>query len=685
MPKMKTSIALDTEDTGLDLYHGAEPFFVTTCTEEGEQRWWEWDVDPLTRKVTVPPGDIKEITELLNDHDEIVTQNGKFDATALLNAGIVKIEWGKIRDTLTAGHLLASNHPHNLTHMVMYYLPGEDIQPLEMALKEAVQESRRKARSYFPDWKIAAEGLEGMPSAKSSSAKDAETGEPVSSPWGCDYWLPREMARVLQLAKDHYWWNVLSEYSNGDSSHTMALWLRQREEIKRRGLMPIYLHMVKMPGIAWRMERNGVTVNGVELEKMVEEFSESSKKLAATCVSIAARKGYDLVMPKGGINKSLSTFCFSKEGLNLPVVKRGEKSGAPSLDGKCIDHYSDTTTGESLEFVKSLGGKRKADTAVTYMTGYKRYWLPLKGRLDWWILHPSCNPHGTHTLRWSFSNPNEANVSKKSGFNLRRCFGPAPGREWWSLDAQNLELRIPAFEAGEELLIEVFSNPKRPPYYGSYHLVVADLLYPELFKKHGKAFKVAFEDTLYQWIKNGNFAIIYGAQQETADRTYHFPGAFDTIRVRFPKIALLADKQLEHARKQGWVETIPDRDICPEHGYPLICSRDIYGKVLPTVPLNYHVSGTAMQFMNKAMVRVQDQLDEWERESGFDGFITMQVHDELVLDFPKGRGEEPWRTNLPKLRKVQRLIEMGGDDIGVPIPCSVDYHATSWDVSRSMN
>ncbi len=59
--------------------------------------------------------------------------------------------------------------------------------------------------------------------------------------------------------------------------------------------------------------------------------------------------------------------------------------------------------------------------------------------------------------------------------------------------------------------------------------------------------------------------------------------------------------------------------------------------------------------------------------------MVMQIHDELVFDFPQGRGMEPWKTNLPKIRKIQQLMESCGDDIEVPTPVTVEYHPVSWD------
>ena len=141
------------------------------------------------------------------------------------------------------------------------------------------------------------------------------------------------------------------------------------------------------------------------------------------------------------------------------------------------------------------------------------------------------------------------------------------------MDAKNLELRIPAFEAGETDLMYVFNHPNDAPYFGGYHLVIFDLLHPEKFKEHGKHCKDLYESTWYQWIKNANFAILYGCQKRKADQTYHISGAFDKVSHRFPKIAQLAQKQMSFAIRNGYVETIPDRTVDPERGYPILASR----------------------------------------------------------------------------------------------------------------
>jgi hypothetical protein len=54
--------------------------------------------------------------------------------------------------------------------------------------------------------------------------------------------------------------------------------------------------------------------------------------------------------------------------------------------------------------------------------------------------------------------------------------------------------------------------------------------------------------------------------------------------------------------------------------------------------------------------------------------MVCQVHDELVFDFPY----RPNKGNMPKIRKLRRLMEQGGDDIGLPTPVAFTYHASNW-------
>ena len=670
-------ISIDTETTGVDLHHGAAPYFVTICDQDQSITYYEWDVDPLTRMPWVPRQDIAEIQDKLDSAEEIVLQNAKFDVQALTPFLIPGWEWPweKTWDNLLASHLVASNQPKDLTTLALIHL-GVNVKPLDDALARAVKAALSLVSSSHPDWRRAKKGLPEMPSAK----------EKV---WKFDGWVPRALAFAEGYDKGHEWYTVLADYANSDSSVTLPIHDQLVEEIKRRNLWDIYLERRKLVRIPYIMERHGVTVNGERLDELHEEYVAESKRAETICSNIARAYDYEIDLPKSGNNKSLSTFIF--DVMKLEPFKKSKKTGAPSIDKSTLEHYEASLPERSRPgvFVRTLKGKRKRDTAISYLESYKRFWLPWATdeiklskaeREAWHILHPSLNSTGTDTLRWSSSNPNEQNISKQEGFNLRYCFGPAPGREWWSLDAKNIELRLPAYEAKETEMIALFERPDDAPYYGSYHMLVFDTLHPDKFAKHGKACKDVYESTWYQWTKNGNFAVQYGAMEAsgTADRAYHIEGAQRRIQGRFNKIADLNKYWIQFANDHGYVETMPDNEVDPVRGYPLLCTRSKWGQILPTVPLNYHIQGTAMWWMMLAMIGCQEYLDEVNRKSSGDYKMIMQVHDELVFDFPAGTGVEPWKTNLPKVKQIQRIMEAGGDRLGLPTPVSRKYHATTW-------
>jgi DNA polymerase I-like protein with 3'-5' exonuclease and polymerase domains len=780
-------LAIDTETTGIDFNHGAKPYIVTTCRDDGRVKYWEWFVDPETRQPIIPPGELDEVKELLDSvyasGELAILQNTKFDARALATIlpGLelfnpvqsfspgAKLPWYNIRDTLIAGHLLGSNLDHDLTSMASRYV-RKNIKPLEDRLEEACKKARDYTRRRLKTWRIASDSLEEMPSATDKS-------------WKLDTWLPRALVNYQWLESPAYqnckklwdkygqdhklpawrtkwpgwkyhppevdsedvhpWWTVAIEYANMDSQVTVLMWQVMWKLIQEKKLDKIYMVSLQRQRLAYRMESKGVTFSGTRLDQQECEYLEESERAGRICVNIA--KGfkverlvdettgetvvepYDLVLPKGAVNNSIRTFCFDVLKLE-PIRGKKSKTSNPTLDKGALEYYLATLPDRSLQkrFIENLSAKRKRDTALAYISSYRRFAVPLfsqelvmdrvlqKMVEDWYVLHPSLNPTGTDTLRWSSQNPNEQNISKKEGFNLRYCFGPAPGREWWSLDAENIELRLPAYEAKEKEMIDLFERPNDPPYFGSNHLLVSHILHKEKFElclscteckkevhnknskakqdecckcKHskpmidGRVFKKRYGSDLYQWVKNGNFAVQYGAVEAsgTADRAYHVKGGQRMIQARFKNIKKLNDSMIAFANKHGYVETIPDKTVDPERGYPLLCTRTRWDTVLPTVPLNYHIQGTAMWWMMKAMIRCQAFLDSINTDKRIDqAYIALQVHDELVFDFPAGTGAEPWKDNYDKIQMIRKLMEQGGNDIGIPTPVSCEYHANNW-------
>lgn len=711
-------ISLDTETTGVDFWHSAIPYIVTSCDLETKQiTTFEWFVNPLTRQPEVPDGDLDLVRQLIESADQLALHNAKFDCHAVKRL-LPEMEWPwhKTVCTLIAAHLLGSNLPHNLTDTCVLYI-GHDIQPLEDAVREETIKARKLAKKQFPTWWIAEEGDPRMPSVKGSSKRDED------KPWKNDMWLPRCMARELKYKPDHPWWHVTRRYAEGDSEATCMLAPALLREIADRKLDKLFRERMRLLPIAAEMEDKGVSVSLTRLNELQRRYETDRAAAERECVAAAGT----VPCKKCPTAASLfPTVCKNCNGRGL-VPKMAEVPGGTSnllkevlFDDLQIKPIGWTDTGEpkvteesftfwqselpddsrAFKFVKNLALHRKLTTFLNYLMGYRRF-----GIIDdeWLHLHMNLNPTGTSTLRWSSYNPNSQNISTKEdtdGHSLRHVFGPAPGREWFSLDAKNLELRIPAYEAGETEQITLFENPDQPPYYGSNHLLNFHTVYPDIweaeqrevgFELVGPHIKKKYDGSWYKRCKGGGFGLQYGGQDKTVDRAFGRPGARAKVAGRFARIhgpGGLNARCIAHADRHGWIETLPDKSVDPERGYPLLVTRTEYGSARPTVPLNYRTQGTACWWIGRAMVRVAEFFTDLNRGLRFEGRawdggyrIILQVHDELDIDCPSGarrKAKPPWSYNLPVVRQVKELMEMGGRDIGVPTPVDVGYHQHTW-------
>ena len=680
-------ISLDVESTGLDVFHGSKPFIVTTCNESRQNIAWQWDVNPLTRQPIIPSSDLEEIYDLVSSADEIVFHNSKFDIHMLQSiTHSWEWDWTKTQDTLVAAHVLCSNMPKDLTNLASMYL-DKGIRKHEEKLENEVKECTKRARKYHKTWRIADKSLPEMPSNKKEI-------------WRADYWLPRAIAVSNKFPDNHPYYTTVLQYANVDSACTLALWMVLKDQLMKRDLWEIYKFRLDSMRLAFNMEHKGISLRKSSVKYLLGKYKVESTKHNTKCIEIAKTQGYDISMPKRGVNDSLR--AFYEEGLKLPAYySKKNISDKRSYDKEAMTYYREMLEpGTALDFIKEVNTKSNYDSSIVYLRDYLRFSLQDGENRDELKIHSNFNPTATNTLRWGGSNPNPQNIKKDNdseGMSLRSCFGPKEGREWWSLDAKNVELRIPFYESGEQSMIDLFEKSNEPPYYGSNHILIFSVLWPDLWADAIKRFgvtgaaefcksKEGYKAREYQWTKNGNFAIQYGSGRANADRTYHKAGAYDLINSRFEN---LRDLNIywtrfanEHVYNQhNYVETLPDRTINPRRGYPLNCTKTDRGDVLSTIPLSYHVQGTAMQITARAMMKVDTILDDWRRD-GFDAFITLQVHDEIVIDCP--RRENPKvnvrKSNLGRMRIIQKAMESCGEDLipVIPIPFGLDYHSENW-------
>lgn len=741
-------ISLDTETTGVDFAHGAKPFLITTYDDTNQIRHCEWDVDPLTRQPHIVEEDVQFFQRLIDSAELVYFHNSKFDIRALRTIGI-DVPWHKVRDSYVASHLLGSNEDKNLTDCVGRFLERWDMEKYEIKVKEVTKAVRAIVKKHYPEWKIAREGDEDMPSVKGSSKRDED------KPWKADMWLTRALYRAdpskIPHAQHEEWLDACPRYANADSEYTLSLGLVMEQHIRDRGHWKHYMHRLELVRADFDMEEYGTTLIGEYTEDTIDEYDRFCAEAGAALVEIAAGYGHDLELAQGAaLNDNMREFFYGAEhlhcprcdyfkrikhwngegmpdtahcpkclkgtkrrasvqqpmqyshqpNLSLPIIESA-KTGNATLDKTAMQEYLGTLEGEALEFIKLLLSKRKHDTDLSYMRMYQRYWV-LTDHKGYFRIHPSINPCGTDHLRQSCNSPNLQNVggqedeceecegegcvdcrhTGKSRTSVKNCFGPLPDREWYSCDYRQIEDRLPMYFCDEEKAIRVFESPNSAPYWGSMYYLTASVLYPDEYwptvefnMDHPKGFKKS-QPRLYKKAKFFNLAKKYGAGRAKGDLLSGIRNSYDLVDNEFPSLAALQRDVLRTAERTGWVHTMPSNAIDPERGYPILPRRTDDDNVLSTTPFNYYISGTACECKNLALVRCARKLAEW-REDGFDGHMALEIHDEIIFDFPKG---PEWDSNLWRTHELREIMEQSGKDLvkPIPTPVKVEYHARTW-------
>lgn len=642
----------DTETTGLQIHHGCRPFFVSSACEDGRVLTWEWDVDPMTRTPIIPERERREVMDHVTSNVH-VWHNAKFDVRALwktLEPLGADLKWalkllGSSEETVIASHVLASGESHKLKDLCLSILDiGDDDQ---RELQEATNEARRYGRKM--GWRIAAKHDPHFPAMKRA---------PKAGWWVMDTWLPRAVAKHQGRPKDDWFWTVLSRYGSLDAERTVLLWAALREALEDLDLVEHYRTRLKLLPITFKMESTGVTVNKRDLDAAVGEYADKADESKRIAFRMADHKIDNLNSPKQLQGVLFGTFKLKP----LKKTKTGWSTDADTL--RALQPTLKPSS-RPYQFVKHLLLNRKFDKAVDYLGTYNLSGLPVLGTDGAFLhVHPSFNITGTATTRFSSSDPNAQNISKQEEFNLRRVFGPLPGREWWSIDYENIEKRIPAYLADERELIDLFESG------GSYHLLVGSIVRKDLFKRLGPdGFKKTQE---YRWVKNGNFAEQYGGGEDTVDEAFHVRGGYKMVKDRFRKINALAKEVLREGRRNGSIVTLG--------GYPLQCPVNERGQVIPTTPFNYFIQGTAGWILINAMIDV----DEYLQTLGDEYKLIMTIHDELVFDFPAkdftfdAQGV-PHGGNVDVVRNVVRLMEDAGRRVcGFDTPVDAEVIRTNW-------
>lgn len=679
-------LALDTETSGLSLLHGCRPFFVSTCDEIGNtDANWEWDICPKTRNALVTKKQVKQIDEIVNDAECVILHNAKFDLHALQLIGVRLPPWEKIHDTLAMSHVLDSAEPHGLKPLAAKYceFPISDEQDLQKACVKA----RHLAGKI--GWAIAGPTHPHFKPASKSGGK--KNSWPKS-----DMWLPRQYAihsrtstpelyKTLTDEEFSRWLGVCRKYAIGDAVRTMLLYDVFKEWLAEDKLEKVYRMQRAALAPLYAIEKNGFPILPKQLAVQTKLMEEKRAKQETTANKIAERA----TKQKFNIRSHAKIKNLLYKTWGLPIIKRTKPSksapkGNPSSDFETMlrlafGEYPEAKKPEIKEFLQAYCQYSKFNTATTYLRSYDANRIKRR-------LYATANNQGTATTRVSFSDPNLQNIGKGGAAlgiddyeiqlfldalgaenkSLRSVFGPLPGTYWYDLDYSQLQLRIFAFVANEQELIEAFARG------WDAHTFVAR----KIFRLRDDQEPTKLQRRI---AKNVNFGFVFGASPRKIEATAGVPGLWDTVISIFPNAHKFMQSVKKQVRNHGHVTT--------PGGYRLMCDQEHKG-------VNYIVQGAEGEIVKRAMINTYRYTLQQQR-LGKDQFrLLLQVHDELIFQdqaepfktkiVDKGDGKTDTLITLRNSRYVQGvrgIMEEAGAYYGMSTPVDAELVTDNWSKS----
>jgi DNA polymerase I len=388
---------------------------------------------------------------------------------------------------------------------------------------------------------------------------------------------------------------------------THELHAQQLPIVRDRGLEPL-LHEVELPlvRVLRETEKVGIRLDIAKLEQVAAGIREEAARLEREIWELA---GEEFVI---GSPQQLAEVLFVKLGLSK---KRRGKTGF-STDARVLQAIR-----EEHPIVPKVERFRElTKLAQTYLDG-------LPGAIgDDGRLHTTFQQTATTTGRLSSINPNLQNIPIRSetGREIRACFVADPGNQLLSVDYSQVELRVLAHIAGEDVLRDIFKRG------GDVHTETASAV----FDTPADRLTVAMRSKA----KMVNYGIVYGLSAfGLADRLRidqeEAQEFIDRYLERFPAVHQFMKDAIAQATEHGYVSTLFGR----RRQVPEIRARNWQTRKLgERLAVNTVIQGTAADIIKVAMVRCHQGL----RDAGLATRMILQIHDELLFEGPEAEVED---------------------------------------------
>jgi DNA polymerase-1 len=381
----------------------------------------------------------------------------------------------------------------------------------------------------------------------------------------------------------------------------------QREQIRARGLTDL-LTEVELPliRVLRQMEVAGSKLDTARLKEISTRVKDEAAGLEREIFELA---GEEFMI---GSPKQLEEILFKKLGLSR---KRRGKTGY-STDARVLQAIRH----EHPIIPKIERWRELTKLAQTYLDA-----LPLLLGPDE-RLHTTFNQTAATTGRLSSNNPNLQNIPIRTplGREIRACFVAEPGNLLVSADYSQVELRLLAHIADEDVLKQIFRRGE------DVHTATAC-----------RVFGVSPEEIdpgMRSKSKMINYGIVYGLSAwGMADRLDIPQEEADEFIKRylagFPAVARFISETIEQGTELGYVSTLfGRRRQVPE----LRARRWEIRKQGERFAVNMVIQGTAADIMKVAMVRSAYALSD----AGLRSRLILQIHDELLFEGPAEEAEQ---------------------------------------------
>jgi len=380
----------------------------------------------------------------------------------------------------------------------------------------------------------------------------------------------------------------------------------QREEIRGRGLTDL-LMTVELPliRILRDMELAGLRLDTDRLAAISAEVKAETETLEREIFELCGEE-FTLGSPQ-----QLGEILFGKLGLSR---KRRGKTGY-STDARVLQAIrSEHPVIPKIERWRELNQLVK-----TYLDALPEL-IARDGRI-----HTTFNQTAATTGRLSSNNPNLQNIPIRTplGRQIRACFVAEPGHLLTSADYSQVELRLLAHIAGEDVLKKIFRRGEDVHTATACRVfnVTPDQIDPGMRSKS----------------KMINYGIVYGLSawgmadrldipQEEADEF------IQRYMAGFPAVARFIEETIAQGTEHGYVSTLfGRRRQVPE----LRARRWDLRKQGERFAVNMVIQGTAADIMKVAMVRCDRALSD----QGLETRLVLQIHDELLFEGPAAEAE----------------------------------------------